>query len=405
MKRVEMATITHDNDHLGSAVSRLGSEAAFTVFGRARALQALGRDIIHFEIGEPDFDTPEHIKAAGKAAIDANFTHYAPNPGLMEFRELIADYATRFRGLRVPFVAENVVVAPGAKAIIWNLLTALLDPGDEMVYAEPAYPTYAAACEYLHAIPVPVPLRESRKFSIDLDELTAKVNSRTKVLIINSPSNPTGGVLTHDDFAVIADLAEKFPRFVIMTDEIYSRNIYGERFESFAQFEHLRDRTIVVDGFSKAYAMTGWRLGYCLAPPAIARAATLFANNTYACVSTFVQKAGMAALTGPDEPVVEMNEIFRKRRDVLVAGLNELPNVSCLVPDGAFYAFPNISKITRDDQRLGSYLLEEAGVGLLGGSCFGEAGAGYLRISYASTIETLEEALRRMRVALPKYRD
>jgi aspartate aminotransferase len=404
MKRVEMATITHDNDHLGSAVSRLGSEAAFTVFGRARALQALGRDIIHFEIGEPDFDTPEHIKAAGKAAIDANFTHYAPNPGLMEFRELIADYATRFRGLRVPFSAESVVVAPGAKAIIWNLLTALLDPGDEMVYAEPAYPTYAACCEYLHAIPVPVPLRESRKFSIDLDELTAKVNSRTKVLIINSPSNPTGGVFTRDDLAAIADLAEKFPRFVIMTDEIYSRNIYGERFESFAQFEHLRDRTIVVDGFSKAYAMTGWRLGYCLAPPAIARAATLFANNTYACVSTFIQKAGMAALNGPDEPVVEMNEIFRKRRDVLVAGLNELPNVSCLVPDGAFYAFPNISKITRDDQRLGSYLLEEAGVGLLGGSCFGEAGAGYLRISYASTIETLEEALRRMRVALPKYR-
>ena len=399
-----MTTLSHEHDYLGSAISRLGSEAAFTVFGRARELQLLGRDIIHFEIGEPDFDTPAHIKAAGKAAIDANFTHYAPNPGLMEFRTLIAEYATRFRGLRVPFSAENVVVAPGAKPIIWNLLTALLDPGDEMVYAEPAYPTYAAAAEYLRAVPVPVPLRESRKFSIDLDELAAKVTSRTKVLIINSPSNPTGGVLTRDDLAAIADLAEKFPRFVIMTDEIYSRNIYGERFESFAQFEHLRDRTIVVDGFSKAYAMTGWRLGYCLAPPAIARAATLLANNTYACVSTFIQKAGIAALTGPDEPVREMNEIFRKRRDVLVAGLNELPNVTCLVPDGAFYAFPNISKITTDDQRLGSYLLEEAGVGLLGGSCFGDAGTGYLRISYASTIENLEEALRRMRIALPKYR-
>jgi aspartate aminotransferase len=400
-----MTTISHTNDYLGSAASRLGSEAAFTVFGRARQLQAIGRDIIHFEIGEPDFDTPAHIKAAGKAAIEANFTHYAPNPGLMEFRELIADYATRFRNLRVPFFAENVVVAPGAKPIIWNLLTALLDPGDEMVYAEPAYPTYAAAAEYLRAVPVPVPLRESRKFSIDLDELTAKVTARTKVLIINSPSNPTGGVFTRDDLAAIAQLAEKYPRFVILTDEIYSRNIYGEKFESFAQFEHLRDRTIVVDGFSKAYAMTGWRLGYCIAPPAIARVATMMANNTYACVSTFVQKAGMAALSGPDEPVVEMNEIFRKRRDVLVAGLNELPNVSCLVPDGAFYAFPNISKITKNDQQLGNYLLEEAGVGLLGGSCFGEAGRGYLRISYASTIETLEEALRRMRVALPNYRD
>jgi len=398
-----MTTVSHRNDYLGSAVSRLGSEAAFTVFGRARQLQELGRDIIHFEIGEPDFDTPAHIKAAGIAAIEHNFTHYAPNPGTMEFREVIADFATRFRGLRVPFFAENVVVGPGAKPLIWNLLTALLDPGDEMVYAEPGYPTYEAACDYLRGVPVPVPLRESRKFSLDLEELTAKVTPRTKVLIINSPSNPTGGVLTRDDLAHIAALAEKFPRFVILTDEIYSRNIYGEKFESFAQFEHLRDRTIVVDGFSKAYAMTGWRLGYCLAPPAIARAATLLPNNTYACVSTFIQKAGIAALTGPDEPVIEMNETFRKRRDVLVAGLNELPNVSCLVPDGAFYAFPNISKITMDDQHLGSYLLEEAGVGLLGGSCFGAAGAGYLRISYASTIETLEEALRRMRVALPKY--
>ena len=386
-------------------MNRLGSEAAFVVFGRARQLQAIGRDIIHFEIGEPDFDTPRHIKEAGKAAIDANLTHYAPNAGLMEFREQIADYATRFRGLRVPFFAENVVVGPGAKPVIWNLLTALLDPGDEMVFAEPAYPTYPAAAEYLHAIPVPVPLRESRKFSIDLEELAAKVSPRTKVLIINSPSNPTGGVLTRDDLAFIADLAEKYPRFVILTDEIYCRNIYGERFESFAQFEHLRDRTIVVDGFSKAYAMTGWRLGYCLAPPAIARAMTLMANNTYACVSTFVQKAGMAALAGPDEPVVEMNEIFRKRRDVLVAGLNSLPNVSCLVPDGAFYCFPNISKITMDDQRLGSFLLEEAGVGLLGGSCFGTAGAGYLRISYASPIEHLERALDRLRTHLPNYRD
>lgn len=399
-----MATVSHAQDHLGSAASRLGSEAAFTVFGRARELQAQGRDIIHFEIGEPDFDTPEHIKAAGKAAIDANFTHYAPNPGLTEFREQIADFATRFRKLRTPFRTENVVVSPGAKQIIWNLLAVLLDPGDEMVYAEPAYPTYAAAAEYLHAVPVPVPLRESRKFSIDLDELAAKVTPRTKVLIVNSPSNPTGGVFTYEDFAAIAELAEKYPRFVILTDEIYSRNIYGERFVSIAEFEHLRDRTIVVDGFSKAYAMTGWRLGYCLAPPAIARVATLMANNTYACVSTFVQKAGMAALSGPDEPVVAMNETFRKRRDVLVAGLNALPNVTCLVPDGAFYAFPNISKITLDDQRLGSFLLEEAGVGLLGGSCFGAAGAGYLRISYASSIDTLNEALRRMREALPRFR-
>jgi len=310
-----------------------------------------------------------------------------------------------FPGLRVPFFAENVVVAPGAKPIIWNLLTALLDPGDEMVYAEPAYPTYAAAAEYLRAVPVPVPLRESRKFSIDLDELTAKVTPRTKVLIINSPSNPTGGVLTRDDLAAIADLAEKFPRFVVITDEIYSRNIYGERFESFAQFEHLRDRTIVVDGFSKAYAMTGWRLGYCLAPPAIARAATLLANNTYACVSTFIQKAGMAALSGPDEPVVEMNEIFRKRRDVLVAGLNELPNVSCLVPDGAFYAFPNISKNHARRSAPGQLPARRSGRRTPRRFVLRRGRRWLSPHLVRFNDRDAREALRRMRVALPKYSD
>jgi aspartate/methionine/tyrosine aminotransferase len=380
----------------------LGSEAAFEVLGRARALQAAGRDIVHLEVGEPDFDTPAHIKAAGKAAIDANFTHYAPNPGIAELREAIASYATRFRALKTPYALENVVVAPGAKPIIWNLLAALLDPGDEMLYADPAYPTYAAAAGYLGARAVPVRLLESKNWRLDLDELAAKITPRTKILVLNSPHNPTGGVLTRDDLAAIAGIAAKH-RFLILSDEIYSRNIYGARFESITQFEELRDRTIVVDGYSKAYAMTGWRLGYCLAPPKIARAATLLANNTYACVATFVQKAGVAALEGPDAPVLEMNEIFRARRDAVIAGLNAIPKVSACVPDGAFYAFPNISAITGDDKRLASYLLEEAGVALLGGSCFGDAGAGYLRISYANSIENLEKALERMRAALPAY--
>jgi aspartate/methionine/tyrosine aminotransferase len=397
-----MSTLAQDYNYLCAAVSRLGSEAAFEVLGRARALQAAGRDIVHLEVGEPDFDTPAHVKAAGKAAIDANFTHYAPNPGIMDLREAVAEYATRFRALKTPYAAENVVVAPGAKPIIWNLLSALLDPGDEMLYADPAYPTYAAAAGYLGARAVPVRLLESKNWRLDLDELAARVSPRTKILVLNSPHNPTGGVLTRDDLAAIAAIASKH-RFLILTDEIYSRNIYGARFESITQFEELRDRTIVVDGFSKAYAMTGWRLGYCLAPPKIARAATLLANNTYACVATFVQKAGIAALHGPDAPVVEMNEIFRTRRDAVIAGLNAIPNVSACVPDGAFYAFPNISRITPDDKRLASYLLEEAGVALLGGSCFGEAGAGYLRISYANSIENLEQALERMRAALPKY--
>jgi aspartate/methionine/tyrosine aminotransferase len=399
-----MTTRAKDYDYLCDAVSHLGSEAAFEVLGRARQLQAEGRDIVHMEVGEPDFDTPAHVKAAGKAAIDANFTHYAPNPGIMELREVIASYATAFRKLKTPYEASNVVVAPGAKPMIWNLLSAVLDPGDEMLFAEPAYPTYANCAGYLGAKSIPVRLLEAKDWRLDLDELAAKITPQTKVLILNSPSNPTGGVLSHADLAAIAEIASKH-RFLILTDEIYSRNIYGERFESITQFEELRDRIILVDGFSKAYAMTGWRIGYSIAPPAIARAATLLANNTYACVSTFIQKAGIAALTGPDAPVVEMCETFRTRRDAVIAGLNDIPGIAACMPAGAFYAFPNITKITNDDKRLASFLLEEGGVALLGGSCFGDSGAGYLRISYANSIENLQEALRRIRVALPKYRD
>ena len=397
-----MSTLSHDYDHLCAAVSRLGSEAAFEVLGRARELQAAGRDIVHMEVGEPDFDTPAHIKAAGKAAIDANFTHYAPNAGLMEFREVIADYAARFRRLTTPYTPEMAVVAPGAKTIIWNLLTALLDPGDELVYADPAYPTYAAAAGYLGATPVPVPLLESKNWRLDLDQLAVKLSSRTKVLVLNSPHNPTGGVLTRDDLKIIAELAAQH-RFVILSDEIYSRNVYGPRFESITQFEELRDRIVVVDGFSKSYAMTGWRLGYALAPVKIARAATLLANNTYACTATFIQIAGIAALRGDDAPVVAMNEMFRQRRDRFVAAVNTIPNVTCPLPDGAFYAFPNISAIAHDDVKLASFLLEEGGVAVLGGSCFGDAGRGYLRLSYANSLHELDRAVERMREALPRY--
>lgn len=394
--------LSHDYDHLCSAVSRLGSEAAFEVLGRARELQAAGRDIVHLEVGEPDFETPEHVRAAGKAAIDAGYTHYAPNAGIAELRDAIAEYATRFRALRTPYVRENVVVGPGAKPIIWNLLSALLDPGDEMVYADPAYPTYAAAAGYLGARAVPVRLLESKNWRLDLDELAAKLSPRTKVLVLNSPHNPTGGVLTHEDLGAIAEMARAH-RFVILSDEIYSRNVYGPRFVSIAEFEDLRDRIVVVDGFSKAYAMTGWRIGYCVAPPKIARAMTLLANNTYACVATFTQMAAIAALQGDDAPVVRMREIFRERRDAVITGLNAIPNVSCPLPDGAFYAFPNVSRVTDDDQRLATYLLEVGGVACLGGSCFGTAGTGYLRLSYANSIENLQEALARIARALPGY--
>jgi aspartate aminotransferase len=391
-------------DQLAHGVSRLGSEKAFEVLGLARALEAEGRSIVHLEIGEPDFDTPAHIKRAGIDAIENNYTHYAPVPGIPELRDAIASHAGRLRGV-APFARENVVVGPGGKMVIWNTLSALIDPGDEVVLTDPGYPAYASALSYLQAKTVLVPLLESRNFALDLAVLASKVSARTKLVILNTPQNPTGGVLAKSDLEAVAELAQRHD-FLVMVDEIYCRHLYtGAPLVSIVALPEMRERTIVIDGFSKAYAMTGWRLGYGVMPEWLAHAVTLFNNNTFSCVSTFVQMAGVAALTGPDEPIVEMAETFRKRRDVLIAGLRAIPNVTCTMPNGAFYAFPNISGITRDDQRLARYLLEDAGVAVLGGSSFGDAGAGFLRLSYASSIEQLELGLARMREALPKYRD
>lgn len=398
-----MTTIArHATEFLCSAASRLGSESAFDVLARARALEAQGRHIVHMEIGEPDFDTPAHIKAACFAAINGNFTHYAPSAGIPELRDAIAEYAGRLRGIE-PFDRDNVLVSPGAKPAIWNTLSALLDPGDELIYADPSYPAYASAATYLGATAVPVSLREAKNWRLDLDELAAKITPRTKVVVINSPHNPTGGVLTRDDLQTIADLSHEHG-FLVMSDEIYSRNTYGSEFASIAQCAGMRDRTIVIDGFSKAYAMTGWRLGYAILPAELAATVTLFANNTFSCVAPFVQLAGIAALTGPDHDVLAMNETFRARRDALVVGLNAIPGVSCKLPEGAFYAFPNISGITLNDKRLATFLLEEAGIACLGGSCFGPAGTGYLRLSYAASIATIELMLARLREYLPQFR-
>jgi aspartate/methionine/tyrosine aminotransferase len=384
-----------------NASNRLGTESAFDVLARARELEAQGKRIVHMEIGEPDFDTPEHIKRAGIAAIEINQSHYTPSAGIPELRDAIATYAAKFRGME-PFARENVVVAAGAKPIIWNILSALLNPGDEMVYADPAYPAYASCASYLGATPIPVPLVEAKDFRLDLDELAAKLSNKTRALVINSPHNPTGGVLTIEDLKTIADLAQRYD-ITVISDEIYSRNLYDGEFASIATLPGMRERTIIVDGFSKAYAMTGWRLGYAIMPPDIARTVTLFNNNTFSCVATFVQFAGISALEGPDEPIVAMVEEFRKRRDALVAGLNRLPGVSCKVPQGAFYAFPNVTQITNDDKKLASFVLEEAGVGNLGGSCFGPAGRGYLRFSYACSLDEINFALERMAEALPHY--
>ncbi|HVN69965.1 MAG TPA: pyridoxal phosphate-dependent aminotransferase [Candidatus Binatia bacterium] len=391
-------------DRIAAAVARLGSENAFEILARARELEAQGRRVVHMEIGEPDFDTPENIKKAALDALYDNHTHYTPSAGLPSLRETIAEYASRFRRLTPEWLPENVVVGPGAKPIIWNTLSALLDEGDEFVYFDPAYPAYASAASYLRAKVTAIPLLESRNWRMDLDELARRVSPKTKVVVINSPHNPTGGVLTKSDLECIADLARQND-FIVIADEIYSRNFYlDSEYVSIATLPGMRERTIVVDGFSKAYAMTGWRLGYALIPERLARTVTLFNNNTFSCVATFVQMAGIAALTGPDDAVLRMNEIFRSRRDRLVAGLNEIPGVSCLLPEGAFYAFPNVTQITHDDRALAKFLLEEGGVACGGGSSFGAAGKGYLRFSYAASLEDIDWALESIAKTIPKFK-
>jgi aspartate aminotransferase len=391
-------------DRLAAAVARLGSENAFEILARARELEAEGRRVVHMEIGEPDFDTPDGIKKAAVDALYDNHTHYTPSSGLPSLRATIASYASRFRHIEPEWQADNVVIAPGAKPVIWNTLSALLGPGDEFVYFDPAYPAYASCASYLEAVVHAIPLQESRNWRMDLDELARRVSNKTKVVVINSPHNPTGGVLTRSDLECIAELAQRFD-FLVLADEIYSRNFYlDSEYLSIASLPGMRERTIVVDGVSKAYAMTGWRLGYAIMPESLARAVTLFNNNTFSCVASFVQMAGIAALTGSDEPVLRMNEIFRGRRDRLVNGLNDIPGISCLLPEGAFYAFPNVASITQDDRALAKFLLEEGGVACGGGSSFGAAGKGYLRFSYAASLEDIDWALQSIAETLPKFK-
>jgi aspartate/methionine/tyrosine aminotransferase len=391
-------------DRIAAAVARLGSENAFEVLARARQLEAEGRRVVHMEIGEPDFETPEHIKKAAADALYDNHTHYTPSAGIPALRATVAEYASRFRHISPVYTMENVVVSPGAKPIIWNILSALLDPGDDFIYFDPAYPAYASCSSYLQANVHAIPLLESRDWRMDLDELEQRVSDKTKAVVINSPHNPTGGVLLKHDLERIAEMAQRHD-FVVIADEIYSRNFYlDSEYVSIASLDGMRDRTIIVDGFSKAYAMTGWRLGYAIMPEHLAKIVTLFNNNTFSCVTGFVQMAGIAALTGPDEPVRRMNEIFRQRRDRLVNGLNDIDGVTCTLPEGAFYAFPNVTQITHDDKALAKFLLEEGGVACGGGSSFGPAGRGYLRFSYAASLEDIDWALQQIAKVLPKFK-
>ncbi|MBV8087616.1 MAG: pyridoxal phosphate-dependent aminotransferase, partial [Chloroflexi bacterium] len=376
-----------------SAMSRLGTETAFDVLAKARALETLGRNVIHLEIGEPDFDTPRHITEAGVEALRSGATHYTPSAGIPELRQAIAEDAGRLRGME--FRPSEVVVTPGAKPIMFFGLLALVDPGDEVIYPNPGFPIYESVINFLGAKAVPVPLREDNDFAFDLDLLRSKVTERTKMIVINSPQNPTGGVLNRAAIEEIARLAEAFDCWVL-SDEIYDRILYEGEHVSIAALPGMRERTIILDGFSKTYAMTGWRLGYGLMPEALADQIAKLMTNSASCTAAFTQLAGIAALQGPQDAVRTMVAEFRTRRDLVVEGLNAIPGVSCRLPKGAFYAFPNITGTGQLAGNLADYLLAEHGVATLAGTSFGEYGEGYLRLSYANSQANLREALRRI---------
>jgi aspartate aminotransferase len=380
-------------------MSRLLVEGAFEVLVKARALEAQGRSIVHLEIGEPDFPTPPHVVAAAKQALDDEWTHYGPTQGYPDFREAIANHIGSTRG--IPVAPSQVSVVPGGKPIIFFPMLALLEPGDEVIFPNPGFPIYESMIGFLGATPVPVPLVEDRGFSFDLDVLRSRLSSRTKLVVLNSPQNPTGGLIPPDDMAEIANMLRDRD-LIVLSDEIYSRIVYDEKPVSIASFPGMQEKTIILDGFSKTYAMTGWRLGYGVMPPWLAEAVNKLMVNSNSCTASFTQRAGLAALTGPQDDVNAMVAEFRRRRDAFIAALNTLPGFRCRLPEGAFYAFPNITGTSRTAKQLADDLLQHAGVACLAGTAFGAYGEGYLRFSYANSLENLLEAVERIRVFLRK---
>ena len=378
---------------LADSLERLGTETAFSVLARARELEREGREIIHLEIGEPDFETPLHIREAAAAALRAGETHYCPSAGIPELRDEAARYLSTSRHIRVD--PANVLVGTGAKPFLFFTILATCNPGDEVVYPDPGFPIYESAIRWAGATPVALPLLEERDFAFDLADLESRLSPRTKLVILNSPQNPTGGALSPDETAKAAALLADSAAWVL-SDEVYSQMVYDGDFASVASHPGLLERTILLDGFSKTYAMTGWRCGFAAVPEPLVDPLVRFFVNSTSCVPPFVQFAGVAALSGPQDEPRTMVEEFRARRELVVAGLNELPGVSCRVPRGAFYAFPNVAEVPLDADVLADRLLQEAGVAVLAGSAFGRVGTDNLRISYANSRENLARALERM---------
>lgn len=389
-------------DHLlAKRMSRLGTETAFEVLAKAKRLEAQGKDIVHLEIGEPDFDTPVNIRRAAANALECGYTHYTPAAGLLSVRETIANYVTRHKN--VPTAPENVVIVPGGKPIMFYIILALIEAGDEVLYPNPGFPIYESCINFAGGKAVPLPLLEKNDFRLDIDDLASKITERTKLIIINSPANPTGGVLTHEDIHRIADLV-RGKDIIVMSDEIYDRMIYEGEPLSIASLPGMKDQTVILDGFSKTYAMTGWRLGFGVMHPFLAEKVTQLMVNSNSCTAAFTQMAGAEALTGPQDEVLAMVAEFRARRDIMVAGLNAIPGVTCREPKGAFYVFPNISSFGKPSKEIANYLLEEGGVACLGGTAFGMYGEGHLRLSYANSRENLQKAIERIEKALKAIR-
>jgi aspartate/methionine/tyrosine aminotransferase len=384
---------------LSERMARLGTETAFEVLVRARALEAQGRHVVHLEIGEPDFDTPGHITEAAVQALKGGATHYGPSNGIAELREAIAEDSTRRRGVRA--TPEMVVVTPGAKPIMFFVLLALVDPGDEVLYPNPGFPIYESMIRYIGGIPVPIRLLEERGFALDVDQLVDKVGPKTRLVILNYPHNPTGGVIPESGLRAIADVAAKHG-VPVLSDEIYGRIVYDGQHRSIAAMPGMEPLAVILDGFSKTYAMTGWRLGYGVMPAPMAQVVAKLQTNATSCTATFTQHAGVAALRGDQSAVDGMVAEFRRRRDAIVDGLRRIPGIDCVRPKGAFYVFPNITGTGFSSRALADRLLDEAGVACLSGTAFGEFGEGYLRFSYAASMETLEEALRRIRALLTR---
>jgi aspartate aminotransferase len=386
---------------LANRLKRLGTETAFDVLVRAKALEAAGKEIIHLEIGEPDFPTPPNITRAATEALQGGYTHYCASAGLPELRESIAAKVSHTRGVQVS--ADWVVVTPGAKPIMFYLILALIEEGDEVIYPNPGFPIYESMINFVKGKPVPLPLLEKYQFRFDVKDLIARVTPKTKLIIINSPQNPTGGLLTKTDLEAIAEIAIQRD-ITVLSDEIYSQITYEGKHESIASLPGMIERTVILDGFSKTYAMTGWRLGFGVMPPLLQKHISKLVTNSVSCTAPFIQRAGLEALAHTQAEVSRMVAEFRRRRDFVVQGLNDIPGIRCLCPAGAFYVFPNVQSFGKKSNEFADYLLYEAGVALLSGTSFGEFGEGYLRVSYANSIENLGEAISRIREATARLK-